>query len=333
MRTIAFSFFVVLFLISFGIGFWFWSYLSSPAAGNDDAVVFIPKGAGVRDIGRILHANGVLKNDIRYLVLVRVTGLGSGLRAGEYRIPRRLTPPEVLRMLSTGKTLRHQITVPEGATMDEVASIFARDGWVDRDRFLGLARDRHFITELGMDVPDLEGYLFPETYTLARLETDEKILIRTMVNNFLRVWRQIESEKPKKLDRHQVVTLASIVEKETGTAAERPLIARVFYNRLERGMRLQSDPTVSYGLVDFNGPLTRADLRRKTPYNTYVIPALPPGPICNPGQAALEAVLHPVDSGALYFVSRNDGTHVFSTNLRDHNRAVNKYQRSRRQSD
>jgi UPF0755 protein len=329
MRKITFSLFVVLFLTGVGAGFWFWSYLNSPAPRDGDVVVFIPKGAGVRDIGRILQTNGVLSNDIRYLVLVRLTGLGPGLRAGEYRIPRNLTPPEVLRMLSTGETLRHQITVPEGTTMEQVASIFARDGWVDRDRFLGLARDPHFIQELGMEVPHLEGYLFPETYTLSRLETDEKILIRTMVNNFHRVWRKIESEKPKNMNQHQVVTLASIVEKETGTAAERPLIARVFYNRLERGMRLQSDPTVSYGLVDFSGPLTRTDLRRETPYNTYVIPALPPGPICNPGQAALEAVLHPVDSNALYFVSRNDGTHVFSTNLQDHNRAVNKYQRRR----
>ncbi|MBM9538033.1 endolytic transglycosylase MltG [Desulfobulbus alkaliphilus] len=329
MRTLILSLFVVLLSAGLGIGFWFWSYLISTASGEGEVVVFIPRGAGVRDIGRILELNGVLDNDIRFLAYVRLTGLGPGLRAGEYRIPRNLTPPEVLRMLSRGETLRHQITIPEGMTVEQVASIFARDGWVDRDRFLELTWDSRFIETLGLDVPHLEGYLFPETYTLSRLETDEEILIRAMVNNFQRVWSEIESENPRGLNRHQVVTLASIVEKETGTASERPLIARVFYNRLERGMRLQSDPTVSYGLVDFTGPLTRADLRRETPYNTYVISALPPGPICNPGQAALEAVLNPVESNALYFVSRNDGTHVFSTNLKDHNRAVYKYQRSR----
>ena len=329
MRRLALTLFVLFLVAGAGTGIWFWSYLTTTAPENGEIVVLIPKGAGVREIGRILEKNGVLKNDIRYLALVRFTGLGPGLRAGEYSIPRSLTPPAVLRMLGAGTTLRHYVTVPEGVTVEQVAAIFSRDGWVDSDRFLALARDARFIEGLGLDVPHLEGYLFPETYTLSRFETDEMSLLRTMVNGFHRVWRQIESENPRGLDRHQLVTLASIVEKETGAAEERPLIARVFYNRLERRMRLQSDPTVSYGLPDFTGPLTRADLRRETPYNTYVIPALPPGPICNPGQAALEAVLHPAESNALYFVSRNDGTHVFSTNLQDHNRAVHKYQRSR----
>jgi UPF0755 protein len=136
-------------------------------------------------------------------------------------------------------------------------------------------------------------------------------------------------EKVHGLNHHQMLILASIVEKETGAVQERPLIARVFLNRLERKMRLQSDPTVIYGLADFNGNITRADLQRSTPYNTYVIPALPAGPICNPGHGALEAVVHPVESNALYFVSKNDGTHVFSTHLNEHNRAVQQYQRQR----
>ena len=175
----------------------------------------------------------------------------------------------------------------------------------------------------------LEGYLFPETYTLIRQETDEASVLRQMVAQFEREWATIRPAEPGPMTRHQLVTLASIVEKETGVAEERPLIARVFLNRLQRNMRLQSDPTVIYGIPDFTGNLTRAHLRQATPYNTYVIPALPPGPICNPGRAALEAVLRPADANALYFVSKNDGTHVFSTNLADHNRAVRTYQKTR----
>ena len=283
----------------------------------------------MRGIGAILAAKGILKDDIRYLALVRFAGLTSRLKAGEYRFPAGLTPPEVLQVLATGATIRHQVTVPEGLTVEQVATLFAGQGWVRRDRFLALARDPGFLSGLGIEVEHLEGYLFPETYTLIRQETDEASVLRQMVAQFEREWATIRPAEPGPMTRHQLVTLASIVEKETGVAEERPLIARVFLNRLQRNMRLQSDPTVIYGIPDFTGNLTRAQLRQATPYNTYVIPALPPGPICNPGRAALEAVLRPADANALYFVSKNDGTHVFSTNLADHNRAVRTYQKTR----
>ncbi|MCL2459346.1 MAG: endolytic transglycosylase MltG, partial [Desulfobulbus sp.] len=202
-----------------------------------------------------------------------------------------------------------------------------QDGWVKQDRFLGLVKDGAFIRQLGIEADSLEGYLFPETYTLVRNEADEAAVIRMMVERFQQTWQALNAPESLELNRHQLLTLASVVEKETGVATERPLIAQVFYNRLARKMRLQSDPTVIYGLPDFNGNLSKADLKRETPYNTYLIPGLPPGPICNPGRAALEAVLHPVESDALYFVAKNDGTHIFSTNLADHNRAVQHYQR------
>ncbi len=192
---------------------------------------------------------------------------------------------------------------------------------------LALVADVAFIRQFGIDASHLEGYLFPETYTLVRHEANEETVIRMMVDRFRQVWKELEIPANIQLNQHQVLTLASVVEKETGVAGERPLIARVFYNRLTKKMRLQSDPTVIYGIRDFNGNLTRADLKRETPYNTYVIPALPPGPICSPGRASLEAVLRPVASDALYFVAKNDGTHVFSSNLADHNRAVQIYQR------
>ena len=313
-----------------GLGLWYVSYLRTPAEGTGAVVVTIPRGIGVRGIGALLAANGVLKNDSRYLLFVSLSGNSTKLKAGEYSIPRGLTPPEVLRLLVDGTTLRHHITVPEGLDASQVADIFARDGWIRKERFLELSRDPPFIGELGLEVSSLEGYLFPETYTLVRNEVDEKIVLKAMVDHFRRIWSELDvPDRVHGLSRHQLVILASIVEKETGAAEERPLIARVFLNRLERRMRLQSDPTVIYGIADFNGTLTKRDLRRETPYNTYVIPALPVGPICNPGRAALEAVVHPDESKALYFVSRNDGTHIFSTNLQDHNRAVQQYQRHR----
>ena len=329
MRRLLVVLLAVVLIAAGGAGLWFWSYLTTVHAGRDEVVVAIPRGAGVRGIGSILAARGLLEDDIRFLAYVHFAGLTTRLKAGEYSIPPGLTPPEVLQLLATGATLRHQVTVPEGLRLEQVAEIFARGGWVERDRFLTLARDPGFIAGLGITVEHLEGYLFPETYTLLRQETDAASVLRLMVAQFEREWAKIRPAQPGPMSRHQLVTLASIVEKETGVAEERPLIARVFLNRLARSMRLQSDPTVIYGLVDFSGNLTRNHLRQATPYNTYVIPALPPGPICSPGRAALEAVLRPAESNALYFVSKNDGSHVFSTNLADHNRAVRAYQKTR----
>ncbi|MDD2464511.1 MAG: endolytic transglycosylase MltG [Desulfobulbus sp.] len=317
-------------LCTAGLGLWYHSYLTTPAPGQGEIVITIPQGMGVHGIGKLLASEGLLKNDIRYLCLVYLSGNTARLKAGEYSITRGLTPPAVLQLLVDGRTLRHRLTIPEGMDVEQVAQLFSRDGWIKNERFLHLTRDAAFISRLGVEAPSLEGYLFPETYTLVRNEADEQSVLKLMVARFQQVWEELAvPEAVNGLNRHQLVILASIVERETGAAEERPLIARVFLNRLKRKMRLQSDPTVIYGLLDFNGNITKADLKRETPYNTYVIPALPVGPICNPGRAALEAVVHPAESNALYFVSRNDGTHVFSTNLADHNRAVRQYQRGR----
>lgn len=325
-RRLLFLLLVFILFIS-GAGLWQRSYLTTASPGTGEVVVVIPKGTGVRGIGALLAAGGLLKDDVRYLCMVALSGLKAKLQAGEYSIPRGLTPPEVLQLLANGSTLRHHVTIPEGLTVEQVATVFARDGWIRREQFLALAQDAKFIRTLGVDAPSLEGYLFPETYTLVRNEADAQSVLRMMVDRFQRVWQDVNPPEAHGLSRRQLLILASMVEKETGAEAERPLIARVFLNRLARKMRLQSDPTVIYGIREFNGNLTKADLQRATPYNTYVIPALPVGPICNPGRAALEAVVRPAASEALYFVSKNDGTHVFSTNLTDHNRAVKIYQR------
>ncbi len=329
MRSLVLWLAALILFAALGAGAWFWSWASSPLANVADTVVFIPRGSGVRQITTILAEKGVLADDLRFPVLARITGLGSRLRAGEFRVVPGLTPLTLLHLLARGEVVRHRITVPEGWTVRQVASRLAAHGWVDRERFLALGRDGRFISSLGLDVASLEGYLFPDTYVLVRGPTDERLILTMMVTRFLAVWQELARDTDTTLTRHQVVILASIVEKETGAPSERPLIARVFLNRLARGMRLQSDPTVIYGLPAFDGNLTRGDLRRKTPYNTYLIPGLPPGPICNPGRAALAAVLHPADSDALYFVSRNDGTHQFSRTLGEHNRAVRLYQRRR----
>ncbi|MFP7753515.1 endolytic transglycosylase MltG [Thermodesulfobacteriota bacterium B35] len=310
-------------------GGWFWSWAHTPLSYDTATVIRIPRGSGVRRITTLLAGAGILDDDLRFPLLARLTGLGGRLRAGEFRLPPGLSPLALLHLLERGEVVRHRVTVPEGWNVRQVASFLAARNWVDADRFLALARDRQFIRSLGLDEAGLEGYLFPDTYVLERGATDERLVLTMMVSRFLAVWKELAKDSHTGLSRHQVVTLASIVEKETAAAAERPLIARVFLNRLARGMRLQSDPTVIYGLAGFDGNLTRRDLRTRTPYNTYVIPGLPPGPICNPGRAALVAVLHPADSDVLYFVSRNDGTHQFSRTLREHNRAVRRFQRAR----
>ncbi len=314
-------------MLLLGTGTWIWMYAATPSSGTGAVTVFIPKGAGVRRISAILDRQGLVADDIRFLILARLTGRAGRLQAGEYRLPRGRTPLQILRLLAQGEVIRHQVTIPEGLNISQIATLLAKDHWIDRQRFLALTRDPEFIKTLGLHQASLEGYLFPDTYSLIRGQVDERTIISLMVHQFHHVWREITKKSKPRLSPRQVVTLASIVEKETGKARERPLIARVFLNRLQRNMRLQSDPTVIYGTPDFNGDLTRADLERKTPYNTYVIFGLPPGPICNPGRASLEAVLHPADSPALYFVSRNDGSHCFSTTLKEHNRAVFKYQK------
>ncbi len=333
MRTFLFRAIVIFLCFAVNAGAWFGVYLITKTPGADEVTVVIPKGAGVRQIKTILGEHGIIRDDVRFLILVRLLRLSGDnpqLRAGEFKVPHGLTPRQVLRFLETAKPILYRVTVPEGKTMIQIADIFAREKWADPETFLQLCKDKEFVQSLGITAESLEGYLFPETYSLAHGETNEKSIITSMVHRFTVVWNELEKPKDSQLNRHQLVTLASIVEKETGAAGERATIAGVFYNRLKKGMKLQSDPTTIYGIKDFNGNLTRADLKKATPYNTYVIPALPPGPICNPGRSAFEAVLQPKKVPYFYFVSQNNGSHYFSTSLKEHNRAVYKYQKSRK---
>jgi UPF0755 protein len=304
-----------------------YGFQSGPGRETEYATVTIPSGSGLKNIQHILAQAGLIHNDIRFLLLAELSGLSRKLPAGEFRLAQGKKPGEVLRNLATAKPVQYAVTIPEGLRITEIADIFAAENWCVRARFIALAHDPEFIESLGLkSVSSLEGYLYPDTYHLTKEIKDTKALIAMQVARFLKIWTELPENPQQPMSRHEIVTLASVVEKETGDPAERPLIAAVFLNRLKTKMRLQSDPTVIYGLEDFSGDLTKADLKSDHPYNTYVIPALPAGPICNPGKQAIEAVLHPAATDFIYFVSRNNGTHQFSKNLSEHNQAVREFQ-------
>ncbi len=296
-------------------------------AEGEYAIVVIPPGSGIRAIRSILSQAGLIDDDIRFLVLAKVLGLARTLPAGEFRLTPGQRPGDLLRQLARAKPVAHAVTIPEGLRITEIADIFAAGGWCDRQQFIALSHDTEFIRSLGLAETDsLEGYLYPDTYLLTRNIHDARTLIAMQVNRFFTKWSELPQNSEQKMSRHELITLASVVEKETADAAERPLIAAVFLNRLKTGMRLQSDPTVIYGLPEFSGNLRKSDLKTDHPYNTYLIPALPAGPICNPGQQSMEAVLRPSSTDYLYFVSKNNGSHKFSRNLAEHNQAVQEYQ-------
>jgi UPF0755 protein len=282
-----------------------------------------PFGAVVRK----LRMHRVIPNEKLFSLWARLTGSDKKIQWGVYRFDPSLAPQEVLHRLVTGKRVFLMVTIPEGLTIKEIAELLAKMQIADREKFLATAADPKLLKTFGLADKGLEGYLFPNTYQFTPM-TSEKEIIVTMAEQFRKasepIWAQTGTSIG--LSRHQIITLASIIEKETGIEAERPLVSAVFHNRLRRNMALQSDPTVIYGLKDYNGNLTRKDLKDQNPYNTYRIPALPPGPICNPSLASIKAALQPADVAYLFFVSKNDGTHIFSQDLESHNQAVRTHQ-------
>lgn len=302
-------------------------FLLTPLTPPSGTTLEIRHGEPFTSIARRLTAAGVVAGDHSLILLARWRGDAGRVQAGTYAFNAPATPGAVLDRLVAGDVVRTSVTIPEGWTLREIAARLDEKGLADRREILQLAADAKFLRSLGIPPPSLEGYLFPETYSLAA-GTPPRRILKMMVEEFRqRITPEMRAgARAQGLDLHQLVTLASIVQKEAGSDAEMPLIAAVFRNRLRRHMPLQSDPTVIYGIPDFNGNLTKADLKRKTPYNTYRITGLPPGPIASPGTAALLAVAHPAAVDYLYFVSRGNGSHVFSTTLAEHNRAVRRYQ-------
>jgi UPF0755 protein len=287
----------------------------------------VPAGQPFEATTKELIRAGVIQQPHRFRWFARLYGYDRKVKAGEYRLSAAMTPAQVLQTLVSGKVVFHRLTVPEGYTCHQIAGLVAAAGFASATRFEELARDAAFVHQLGLQGDTFEGYLFPDTYFFPKGATAREI-IEVMVRRFKTVmtpeWRARAAAL--KMSIEQVTTLASIIEKETGAPAERAVVSSVFHNRLDRGMRLASDPTVIYGLPHFDGNLTRADLEKKTAYNTYLIRGLPPGPIANPGRAALKAALYPKKTPFLYFVAKGDGTHHFSTNMRAHDRAVRRYQ-------
>ncbi len=310
----------------------FGSRINTPFRGYSapEQFVEIAPGSSVGAMGRRLADAGVVHDPLAFRYAVWRTGTGRQLKAGEYRFDQPMTAVEVARKIARGDVFLLHVTFREGLTIRDMAQVFEQAGAGTRADFVKAAADASLISSLDPAATDLEGYLFPDTYAVPRKITAGK-LVAMMVGRFRKEYEgalQHEAERQGRTVR-QVVTLASIVEKETGKADERPLVAAVYSNRLRIGMGLQCDPTVIYALQRAGRDvknLTRDDLQYDSPYNTYRYSGLPPGPSASPGRASLDAALHPADVPYLYFVSRNDGSHAFATTLAEHNHNVYQYQ-------
>ncbi len=303
------------------------------ALGQPPLTLAVPPGASPESVGRSLRELGLVRHEVVFRVLTRLRGVSSEIKAGDYTLDGPLTLEQILEQLVRGAARRRDVTFPEGRNLREMAALAAEQADVPRDEFLAAASDAAPIRALDPLATDLEGYLFPDTYDVPQGRASGAALVARMVARFQEVVAP-ELERVRRSGRslREVVTLASLVELETARADERPRIAAVFLNRLERRIPLQTDPTVIYALRlagRYDGNIRKADLQIDSPYNTYRHAGLPPGPIASPGREALRAVLAPAPGDELFFVSRNDGSHQFSRTLAEHERAVDVFQRKR----
>ena len=302
-----------------------------PVAPSQPVVLTIGNGSSLQRVARQLEQQGVIRSSLSLRLLARLNPQNSLIQAGTYRFSDPALPEQIMMRLVKGDVEKVQLTIPEGFTQAQIIDRIVQLHYGHAEKLTSLAHDANFIKSLNISANSLEGYLFPETYSFAP-GIDEKNLLKMMVSQF---WANISAEltktaKQQGLNIHQLVTLASIIEKETGQKSEMPTISSVFHNRLKRNIPLQTDPTVIYGIPGFDGNLTRKHLKTPGPYNTYLNRGLPPGPIANPGLAALQAAAHPEKTRYLYFVARGDGSHQFSRTLKEHNAAVRKYQLRRK---
>lgn len=291
----------------------------------------VASGQGLKKTAAALQQEGLVSDALRFTILARLDKQDKLLKAGEYFLSTTLTPRQILGQMVEGRVHLYRLTIPEGFNLVQIAAAVSAAGLESEKNFLDAARDPESAKRLGIAADTLEGYLFPDTYYFPR-GLDSSTIIATMVKQFRAAFKQAWEQRTKELGLtvHEVVTLASIIEKETGAPEERPLISSVFHNRLKKGMRLETDPTVIYGIPDFDGNIKRKHLETYTPYNTYKIKGLPPGPIAGPGALAMQAALYPAQTKYLYFVSKKDGTHQFSRTIKEHNAAVRKYQLRKR---
>ena len=305
---------------------WRTPYKGSPGS----VLVNVPKGTSAGQVLESLCVQGVVRSRLSLKLAYAFYGRPRSLKAGTYRFDQPLTPLQVIEKLNRGEVAYAKVTIPEGKRIDEVARILAENGLGREELLLDHARQGRLVRDLDPEAQSLEGYLFPETYLLDPGLSEEAVL-KALLAGFKDWWHRRSPASGTALSVRELVTLASLVEKETAAPRERGEIAGVFTNRLRLHMPLQTDPTIIYAQIiegDYRGRLTRDDWSYPSPYNTYVHTGLPPGPICSPGAASLEAALRPTPTSSLYFVSRNDGTHAFSKTLDEHNHAVSRFQRS-----
>lgn len=326
---------IILVLAVIAAGGWTYLTLERPYKGYEGAeqYVEIPTGTGTLSMGKRLADAGVIRSAHLFRSAVWMRGAGRRLQAGEYRFDRPMTPTEVVDKIARGDVYVRAITFREGLHIREMAALFESAGFGTAAEFIAAAKNAQLVTDIDPVARDLEGYLFPDTYTLQRRTTAEQLVDR-MVQRFRKTLTpELQNQAAARgLSVRELVTLASLVEKETGKPEERPIVAGVYTNRLRIKMGLQCDPTVIYALIlsgRYDGNIRRDDLQIDSPYNTYRYSGLPPGPIAAPGEASLTAAANPADVPYLYFVSRNDGSHVFATTLEEHNRNVNEFQRRR----
>jgi UPF0755 protein len=331
LKILTFALFV-LFILFFTGGLFLYldvsSFVKEPASPSAAEKVFtIAPGQSLKTIAKNLEKKSIISNKIYFSLFTKFKKAGKKLQAGEYILSAAKSPEQILTILIKGKVKLYRITIPEGLNIKEVAALVEKATLSTQKKFIALCHDKSFISSTGIKANSLEGYLFPDTYFFPRHTSCEKI-ITTMIGHFKIIFTEKWKTRAKNLgfSIHDIVTLASIIEKETGDAQERPLISSVFHNRLAKNMRLESDPTVIYGIKNFDGNIKRKHLKTVTPYNTYQIKGLPVGPIANPGALSLKAALYPVKSKYLFFVSKKDTTHKFSKTIQEHNHAVEKYQ-------
>jgi len=298
-------------------------------AGN---IVYISPGTSSLQIATILKKKGIIKSKILFQFAGQILKIFSSFKAGEYKFGTKTSTWEAIQKLIKGEVEIHKVTIPEGYTVEEIALLLSMEKLVDFYKFLSIARKSNFKIGPYHFPENLEGYLFPDTYFFLKLPDGEEEIIREMLSRFKKKVIDVYINKNAIANNmealHKIIIMASLVEKEAVVNSERPIIARVFYNRLKKGMPLQCDPTIRYALGKYEGKLSIEDTKIKSLFNTYIHTGLPPHPICNPGIMSIEAALHPADVNYLYFVSKNDGTHYFSRDYKSHRKAQMKYQRS-----
>lgn len=330
---VALGFLLALVVMAAAAGAFVLSALEEPFGGFHGEILFdYAEGTPTRDLARELEEAGVISSQYFFLA-ARALRPAAKLQAGEYLFEGDASVWDVYQKLAEGRVHLRPITIPEGLTRFETAELIAKAGYGTREEVLALTADPQPIVDLFPEAKSLEGALYPETYLFPRKTTAEEV-IRAMLTGFRQAFAQAAEGKTSPLSPYEIVTMASLIEKETGVPAERPLVSSVYHNRLRLGMLMQCDPTIIYGLIledRYKGTLLERDIRDPHSYNTYVHPGLPPGPIANPGRGALEAAYRPAESDYLYFVAEVYGQpqHIFSKNLKAHNRAVAAYRKTR----